>query len=116
MPYILMNRRSQRYYREPMPLKSQEVITLFDAAEKKKQQVDIMALGVTKLFTWFAYSDKEPPSEPLYYVKRRETEKSKRKTFWLDGNNYRVVVSESYKDEKLAKEPDNYEFIPVIKK
>lgn len=82
-----MNRRSQRYYREPMPLKSQEVITLFVAVCK-----------------------------PFYYVKRRETEKSKRKTFWLDGNNYRVVVSESYKDEKLAKDPDNYEFIPVIKK
>lgn len=87
MSYILMNRRSQRYYREPMPLKSQEVITLFDATEKEKQQVDIRALGVTKIFTWFAY-----------------------------GDNYRVVVSESYKGEKLAKDPDNYEFIPVIKK
>lgn len=92
------------------------MITLFDATEKEKQHVDIRALGVTKIFTWFAYGDNVLPTEPLYYVKRKVSDKSKRKTFWLDGNNYRVVVSESYKDEKLAKEPDNYEFIPVIKK
>ena len=114
MPFILMNKRSNAFYKEPLPAKSQEVITLFDREAKAKQDRNINALGVSKLFIWLYYEGEKAPTEPLYYVKQ-STEKRKTKKYWIV-DDLKIVVSEYRKNEIAEKEPQHFEFIQINKK